>query len=85
MIQARNAARKQAANANLIAIIAITAIIATAVINHDSGIIRIMSKPSAGKGDSQRNIFSKKFQENYSKINWKQKPKHSDRKTKKIR
>jgi len=44
-----------------------------------------MSKSSAGKGDSPRNIFSKKFQENYSKINWKQKPKQSDRKTKKVR
>lgn len=26
-----------------------------------------------GKGDSPRNIFSKKFKSNYDKINWKKK------------
>jgi hypothetical protein len=29
------------------------------------------NKNSNGKGDSPRNNSSKKFQENYSKINWK--------------
>jgi len=34
-------------------------------------VTKMPKSSSAGKGDSPRNNFSKKFQENYSKINWK--------------
>lgn len=38
---------------------------------------------SSGKGDSPRNNFSKKFTENYSKINWKNsKKKNKNKKNK---
>lgn len=38
-----------------------------------SGKCNINKTSSNGKGDSPRNNFSKKFQDNYSKINWKKK------------
>lgn len=31
-------------------------------------------KNNAGKGDSPRNCFSKKFKDNYEQINWHRKP-----------
>lgn len=36
-----------------------------------ANVIKKVSKSSAGKGDSPRNNFSKNFETNYEKINWK--------------